>query len=214
MVNFTVSLPEELKAEMDKFPDINWSEQIRKNIQSFLLYKRNQFPPLEFELAELFFTYANDLMQPLMVICLKVTKKMLDSQLIIDRMLFTVKFVKEHFIPHGEDYRVVEAREKKALQGIFRENLLQYTYIIKSDSDVKIPLSPPVDLFRRLNVKMQATFWVDISLTAYVQGFEHPAIKNLSIKVPIDEWKSQANSVLSSYDSDWNQGQISQNSVK
>jgi hypothetical protein len=206
MVNFTVSLPEELKAEMDKFPDVNWSELTRKSIQNYLRNKSHIFSPLEFELTDVRFTYSHDLMQPLMVVYLKVTKNSLDSQLTIDRMLFTVKFVKEHFVPHGEDYRTVKAKENEALKGAFADSLLYHTHIIKSEDDLEIPLSLPIAVLRRVRDKIQATFWIDITMTAYVQGFEHSPSKNLSIKVPIDEWQTQLNSVLSNYDADWNQG--------
>jgi len=33
MVNMTLAVPEELKKQMDKFPEINWSEVARKAIQ-------------------------------------------------------------------------------------------------------------------------------------------------------------------------------------
>ena len=204
MVNFTVSIPEDLKAEMDKFPDVNWSELTRKSIQNYLQNRKNMFPPLEFDLKEVHFAYSHDLMQPSMSVSLKVTKSS-DSQLIIDRMLFTVKFVKEHFIPHGEDYKVVEARERRALVGVFKESLLNYDYIIKSVSDVQVHLSPRIDLLRHLNDNIKSTFWVDAFLMAYVQGFEQPAIKNLSIKIPIDEWKNDVMALLNNYDVDWNQ---------
>jgi hypothetical protein len=210
MVNFTVSLPEELKAEMDKFPDVNWSELTRKSIQNYLRNKSHVFSPLEFELTRVRFAFSHELLQPIMVVYLKVKKNSLDTQLIIDRMLFTVKFVKEHFVPHGEDDSVVRARENEALKGAFKEGVLDYTYIIKSEDDLKIPLPLPIAVLRRVNDKMQATFWVDITITAYVQGFEHSPSKSLSIKVPIDEWKTQVNSVLSNYDANWNRGQPTQ----
>jgi hypothetical protein len=204
-VNFTVSIPEELKTEMEKYPDVNWSNLIRKNIQNYLQNRRNTFPPLEFELKEVHLAYSNELMQPLMILDLKVAKS-LDSQIIIDRISFNVKFVKEHFVQHGEDYLVVAARDKKALAGVFKEVLLDYLHIIKSVSDVKMSLSPSVDMLRRLNDNIHASFWVDISITAYAQGFEYPAIKNLTIKVPIDEWKNELTNALNSYDKDWIQG--------
>jgi hypothetical protein len=119
-------------------------------------------------------------------------------------MLFTVKFVKEHFIPHGEDYRIIEAREKNALQGVFKESSLDYRSLCSGVSNMDIRLSPPVEILRRLNDKMQATFWIDISLWTYIQGFENPAIKNLSVKVPIDEWKNEVRVALIMYDADWN----------
>jgi hypothetical protein len=37
MVNITLSIPEELKKEMDKFPEINWSEIARGAIKTRLI---------------------------------------------------------------------------------------------------------------------------------------------------------------------------------
>lgn len=207
MVNFTVSIPEELKAEMDKFPDVNWSELFRKSIQNYLRNKSHVFSPLGFELTDVRITYSHDLMQPLMLVYLKVTKNSLDSQLIIDRMLFTVKFVTEHFVPHGEDYRYVQARENKALKGVFTDSVLYQEHIIKSEYDLEIPLSVPIAVLRRVSEKMQATFCIDITITAYVQGFEHSPSKNLSKEIPIDKWKNQVETTLNSYDADWNHTQ-------
>lgn len=36
MVSLTLSVPEEMKKEMDKFPEINWSEIARQTIQKRL----------------------------------------------------------------------------------------------------------------------------------------------------------------------------------
>jgi hypothetical protein len=204
VVNFTVSMPEDLKAEMDKFPDVNWSELTRKNIQNYLQNRKNTFPPLEFALKEVHFTYLDNLMQPSMSVKLEVNNK-LDSQLIIDRMLFTVKFVKEHFNPSGEDFKIAEAKEKSSLQGVFKDSSLDYRSLCSGISNINIRLSPPVEVLRRLSDKMQASFWTDISLMAYIQGFENPAIKNLSVKIPIDEWKNEVRESLNNYDSNWSQ---------
>lgn len=203
MVNFTVAIPEGLKAEMDKFPDVNWSELTRKSIQNYLQNKNRVFPPLEFELKEVHFTYIPELMRPSMLVNLKVTKKSLDSQLVIDRMLFAIQFVKEHFVPHGEDYTAVAARERRARKGAFKESWLKHIYLIKDAADITIHLYPPVEILQCLSEKLQASFWIDISIEAYVKDFEHSVTKNLSVKVPIDEWQTQVKNALNSYVRDW-----------
>lgn len=208
MVNFTLSIPEDLKKEMDKYPDVNWSELTRKSILNYIQNRDKTFPPIEFQLKEVHFAYAEDLMQPLMTVILKVSKKSSETQLIIDRMLVTVKFLTEHFVPHGEECKVIMAKEKEALKGVFKENLLDYRYIIKDVyDDFQITLAPPSDLLRRLSDKIQATFWIDIAIGVFIQGFEYSTTQNLSIKVPIDEWKKQVTSILNNYDADWKSSQ-------
>lgn len=45
MVNITLSVPEELKAEMEKFPEINWSVIVRTALKRrvLLLQQLNEF---------------------------------------------------------------------------------------------------------------------------------------------------------------------------
>ena len=45
MVNITLSVPEELKKEMDKFPEMNWSEIARASIKQrvIMLNKFREF---------------------------------------------------------------------------------------------------------------------------------------------------------------------------
>lgn len=189
MVNFTVSIPEDLKAEMDKFPDVNWSELTRKSIQIYLENRKNPFPPLEFEIKGAHISYEHDLMRPSMSLSLKAMNK-LDSELIIDRILFKVEFDKEY------------GRQK--LEGAFTGKSLEYEPILPNESKIVIRFYPQVDMLRRLSDKMEATFWVYVTLTVYVQGFRSPQIKVVSIKVPIDEWKNEVKTALNSYDADWN----------
>jgi hypothetical protein len=194
-VNFTVLIPDELKAKMDKYPDVNWSEVTRKSIQSYVTNRDNPFPPLEFELKELHFLHDSDLMQPLMRCDFKVTNKNPDTELIIDRMLFTVKFLAEHYVNYGEEYNVAQARKIAALKGVFTENLLEINGP-RGTHD----LSPPIELLRRLSEKMKATFFVDIDIAVYVQGYRNQAPQHTSIKVPIDEWNTEIEHVLRDYD--------------
>lgn len=189
MVNFTVVIPEDLKAEMDKFTDVNWSELTRKSIQMYIQNRKNWFPPLEFELKELHVGYEHDLKRPSMSLSLKATNK-LDSELIIDRILFKVEFDKE------------QGRGK--LEGAFADQSFEYRRILSGESKIEIFFYPQVDMLQRLSDKMEATFWVYVTLTVYAQGFVSPQIKVVPIKVPIDEWKTEVKNALNSYDADWN----------
>lgn len=191
MVNFTVSIPEDLKAEMDKFPDVNWSELTRKSIQIYLQSKKNPFPSLEFEMKEAHIGYEHDLKRPSMSLSLKVTNKF-DSELVIDRILFKVEFDKEY------------GRGK--LEGAFTGQFLEYQSVRgQGESNIKITFYPEVDMLRRLSEKLEATFWVYVTLTVFVQGFMWPQIKVVPTKVPIDEWKNEVRAALNIYDADWNQ---------
>ena len=189
MVNFTVSIPEDLKAEMDKFPEVNWSNLTRKSIQEYLSNRNSWYPPVEFEIEEMHLRYDNDLMKPSLSLSLKSTSK-LDYQLVVDRILYKIEFDKEY------------GRGK--LQGAFSEQSLGYQLISTSGSKITLSFYPEITMLRRLRDKLDATFWVYVTLQAYVQGFTSPNTNVLSIKVPIDEWKTQVEAVLDRYSSDWN----------
>jgi len=194
VVNFTVTIPEDLKAEMDKLPDVNWSDLTRKSIQIYLKGKKNPFPPLEFEIKEMHIDYDDDLKTPLMSLSLNAMNKF-DSELVIDRILFKVEFDKEY------------GRSK--LEGAFTGQFLEYLSVRgQGESNIKITFYPEVDMLRLLSEKLESTFWVYVSLSVFVQGFVCPQIKVVPTKVPIDEWKNEVRASLNKYDEDWNKARI------
>jgi hypothetical protein len=191
MVNFTVSISEELKNEMDKFPNVNWSELTRKAIQSYLQIKKNPQPSIDFIIHSTKIVYDNKVNRPMMSFSLRALNK-LDSDFIIDRILFMVEFDKEY------------GRGKT--QGAFVSQSLDYQKVSAGEKESKISLSfyPDIDMLRKLNNLLQSTFWIYVILTVYVKGFESPQIKVPTIKVPIDEWKNEVTRALDSYDNYWN----------
>lgn len=189
MVNFTVSLPEDLKAEMEKYPDVNWSEFTRKSIQSYLVSRKNPFPSLEFEMTGLNVSYDSDLMKPVMSLLLSANNNS-DIEIVLDRMLFKVEFDKEH------------GRAK--LMGAFNGQFLEYQSVRGQEIiNFKISFYPKIDMLKRLSEKLESTFWVYATLTVFAQGFGAPLTKVVNTKVPIDEWKKQVTSTLNNYDADW-----------
>lgn len=191
MVNLTVSIPEKLKEEMDKFSNVNWSELTRKAIQSYLKNRTASYPPIDFTIDGMSITYDDIINQPKIFFRLKTINK-LDSQLIIDRILFTVEFDKEF------------GRNKR--QGAFNDQSLEYQKILSAENNTTIYLSsfPNAELLRKLSKILQSTFWIYVTLHVYVKGFDNPQIKVPYIKVAIDEWKNQITYVLNKFDSYWN----------
>lgn len=191
LVNLTVSLPEKLKEEMDKFSDVNWSELTRKAIQSYLKNRTASYPPIDLTIDGMSITYDDIINQPKISFRLKAVNK-LDAQLIIDRILFKVEFDKEF------------GRSKR--QGAFNGQSLEYQKVLSAENNTTIHLSsyPNVDLLRKLSKVLHSTFWIYVTLYVYVEGFDNPKIEVPYIKVPIDEWKNQITYVLNNFDSYWN----------
>jgi hypothetical protein len=93
---------------------------------------------------------------------------------------------------------------RSTLQCSFHGQFLDYQRIA-NESNFGLIVYPEINMLKRLNDKLNATFWVYVPLRAYVQSYVEPKIEVPWIKFPIDEWKNQVKSVLSSFDTDWNQ---------
>lgn len=186
MVNVTVSVSDDLKAEMDKYPNVNWSEVTRKAFQTYIQNLKKSYPPLEVEIKGVRIGYDKALMKPLMILHLNITNK-LGSKIVIDRMLFRVEFCKEY--------------SRAQLQGAFQLESLKF-HPISEETTVRVILYPDVNMLRRLRDKMNKTFWLYIVTEIYVQGFDSPEIKVPYIKIPIDEWKEQVEEALDSPNED------------
>ena len=190
MVNFTVTIPEELKAEMDRYPEVNWSEVTRKSIQTYLQARQNPVPQLEFEMREAHVNWNPFLAKPNVYVNLRATNK-LAADLVIDRVLYEIVFLKSF---HDRQAR-----------GGFEGQFLQYRKLQPDKpSDIQLTFYPDVELLRRLTEKMESTFGLQADLTVFVQGFTNPYITQVFAKVPIDEWKYEVESALNCHEGHWN----------
>lgn len=190
MVNFTVTIPEELKAEMDQYPEVNWSEMIRKSIQTYLQARQNPVPQLEFEMREAHVNWNPFLARPNVNLLFRATNK-LAADLVIDRIVYNIVFLKS-----------IHEREAR---GGFEGQFLQYRKLQPhKPSDIQLAFYPDVDLLQRLTEKMESTFGLQADLTVFVQGFTNPYVTQVFTKVPIDEWKNEAKSALNNYERSWN----------
>jgi hypothetical protein len=220
MVNLTVSISDDLKAEMDKYSDVNWSEVTRKCLLNYIQNKKSPRDPLEFTSEEVHFSFSEYLRQPSMGIRLRVTNKM-DSNLVIDRMFFTVEFLALKF-EHATRENVLKAeQEAPSLGGVaygarvvlatFQDSWLKpeliWNRVPTENSRVttlNIRLFPPVEMLRLLRDKIKATFSLDFSLEAYIPSLvdsENGATwgclgKRFEKLIPIDYWREEISSTL------------------
>jgi hypothetical protein len=189
MVNFTVSISEELKTEMDKYPEVNWSEVIRKSIQTYLQTRQNPVPQLEFGISEAHVAWNWFLARPSVSVNLKATNK-LTTDLVLDRILYTIGFL---------------TSQNREARGGFEGQFLQYCQLKPNEpADIQLTFYPNTELLRRLTDKMESTFVLQADLIVLVQGFTNPYRAQVFSKVPIDEWKNEAKSALDEYERHWN----------
>jgi hypothetical protein len=183
MVNITVSIPDELKAEIDKHPEVNLSEIVRRYLKAY--FQKSEGPPLEnFALTNVEVLGFGK--KPTIRLTVQVVNK-LDSDLIIDRVLFTVWFngnVKGDFDGQHFKYELVRAN---------------------SSTSFDIYFYADVDMLRYLSNNLKETFEVQMYLDAYVQGFPYAVhLGNKQVapryRFPIDIWHRQVTAALDSYD--------------
>jgi hypothetical protein len=190
MVNFTVTMSEELKAEMDRYPEVNWSEVFRKSIQTYLQIRQNPVPQLEFEMREAHVSWNPFLARPFVYVNLKATNRMM-ADLVIDRILYDIVFLKSF--------------HERTARGGFEGQFLEYRKLQPDKpADIQVAFYPDVDLLRRLTDMMESTFGLQADLTVFVQGFTNPYHIQVFIKVPIDEWKNEVKSALDNNKWHWN----------
>jgi len=183
MVNFTVTIPEDLKGEMDRYQEVNWSEVFRKSVQSYIQARKNPKPSLDFECRDVFLNSNWALSKPDVLFQLLV-KNMMDVDVILDRILMDTRF-----------YDSTEASD--CVGGFECKYLEPHQIPANSSLQISVRCHPDEEFVRMFSDYIENTFVVDMSITAYVQGFVNPSIKpNLQVKVPFDEWKKQAKFAL------------------
>jgi len=188
VVNFTVTVSEELKAEMDRYPEVNWSEVFRKNIQSYMQARQNPTPQLDFEMKEAHVSWNWLLGQPRISVFVRIINR-LTADVLLDRILFSV---------------AVLTSTTREGRGGFEGQYLQYRQLLAGKStDIELTLHPNADFLQRLTNKLESTFILQLDLIACVEGYPNPCVKQILGKVPIDEWKNEIETALESFDRHW-----------
>jgi len=184
MVNITLTVPEDLKAEMDKYQEVNWSDVFRRGIQSYIQLRQNPVPNLDCELkaVRMSSTWASSV--PVLLVFLSV-KNQMTTDIVVDRILMDLVFYEPPY-------------QSEVLGGLHCQ-YFQFRHIPANSSSVFEIEGYPDERFIELFTKsIQKTFTVEaLTVSTYVQGFVNPKIASkLQIRIPFDEWKEQAESAL------------------
>jgi hypothetical protein len=195
-VNFTVSIPEEIKNEMEKFQEVNWSNIVRKSIQTYLQARQNPVPLIDFDARDVHVCFQG--WRPYVYAIVNATNK-LPNDVIIDRILFRMEVIKQHNTFGSNESTSFESA---GFEGYF----LEYRLLKPGEpSPIQLLVHPSVEFLRRVTESLSSTFILDITLKVFVQGFTNPInTSKIMTKVPIDEWKREVEGVLSSYCRNWN----------
>ena len=170
MVNVTISVPEALKSRMEAHPDVNWSKVCREAIDTYIRMLENPIPDIKVELREVRFGYAKG--KPGLLLDLSFKNEM-NTQLVLDRMLFKVDF-----IPSPATTLSVGSGVEMNKRNIPMGKWVTIPFV-EIDPDVIL----------RLDVQLDRTFQCAAHIKAFFEGFKEAYITSHVIKVPIDEWQ-------------------------
>lgn len=182
MPNVTISVPDELKSEMDKYPEVSWSEVSRKAFTQYISERKNPTPNFESSIEDPDLDIYHESGYPAFKITMRIHNKM-DSDVLIDRVIFKVRF---HAAKTGHTYSV-------------GTNYDLYKMKVGSNStggkQIFLPL--PKEKIAKLEKAFQETFQCQIDCWVYADGFTNPYHSTLTAKIPIDEWAEFVKGVYS-----------------
>lgn len=180
MANVTISVPDQMKAEMDTLSEVNWSEICRKAISQYIAQRKNPTPNIELDLRSTrLYHLSFDTGYPTLQVELKIHNKM-ESDITVDRIIFSANFAREsRYLAVGSGYYL----HKKAVDS-------------NSSQTVIISLILHKEVIESLKSEFTSTFNCDIQCVVYVEDFKNPYNQKLTTQIPIDVWKSVVEKVL------------------
>ncbi len=183
MPNVTISVPEKLKIEMDKIPEVRWSEICRDAISRYIAQRKNPTPRIELELRNATLTHSDIRTgYPTLAMSLRIHNKM-DSEITVDRIIVSDAV----FIPPGggHSYGIGTAYD------LHKRNINPHAV-----GGAMVFLTLPKDKIDDLKDAFDSTFDWRASGTVYVEGFKNEYRTDMHARIPIDDWKSVVKKVL------------------
>ena len=178
--NITISVSEELRAEMDKLSEVNWSDICRKAISQYIAQRKNPNPRIELELRDARLTHKSfETGYPTLSLTIKVFNRT-DSEIIVDRIL-----CKARFRNYDTHYAIGIANDLNR-RGIGHN--------MTGHSSIHLVLSK--EKIQQLKDVFDSTFYCDVSCIVYVDGFKNPHHQEIKTRIPIDDWRNVVEKVL------------------
>lgn len=173
MPNFTITIPDSLKTEMENLSEVNWSEVCRNAISQYIAHRKNPTPKIELSLDRTSLEHEHlQTGYPTLTIRLKIHNNM-DSEIMVDRIIVNIKlFENSRTIPIGYAYDL----NKKTINS-------------HSTTHAPIYLALPKEKIEDLASTFTSTFHSEIRCVVYVEGFRNYYQQDLTTRIPIDDWK-------------------------
>jgi hypothetical protein len=175
MPNVTITVPEELKNEMDKFGEVSWSEICRNAISLYISQRKDPTPKIELDIRNSWLNdYDFDTGYPTLTVDIRIQNRM-NSEITVDRILATAKSSAE-----GGQWAV------------FGQANDLHRRIISSNSvgGATVRLALPIEKLRELQNKFKSTFNCIFNFIVFVDGFKNPYSQDLTTQIAIDIWNT------------------------
>jgi len=173
MPNVTISVPEALKSEMDGLSEVSWSRICREAISQYIAQRKNPTPNIELDLENARLQHKfHQSGYPVLSISLRIHNKM-EFEILIDRIQLNVVFWKEN-----RGFNV-------GLRYELYKNLIPPTSTISRQTFIQLPK----EKIEELQQEFDSTFNCSIRCLVFVDGFKQPYNRELTTRIPIDEWQ-------------------------
>ena len=173
MPNVTITVSEELKAQMDNYSEVSWSEICRNAISQYISQRENPTPKIELDArVSNLIAYNYTTGYPTLTIDLRIQNK-LNVEIAVDRILATAK-------TFANDGRTV----------VLGQAYFLYRAIIGSNSRViaTIDFTFPKEKLEEFQGKFTHTFDCYINCVIFVDGFKERYSQDVPFQIPIDVW--------------------------
>lgn len=181
MPNVTISVPEKLKAEMDKLPEVSWSEICRKAITRYVNERKNPTPAMDVDIRDVRLDAYHESGYPTLTATLRIHNKM-NSDVTVDRILANVKF----WAPRsGNQYHVGSSFD-----------LNRRVILASSVGGAQLFLPMFEEKIKKLAGEFTETFPCIIHCIVIADGFRNPYKQDVRTEIPIDRWKEFTKTTL------------------
>ena len=184
MPNVTISVTDELRAEMERLSEVNWSEVCRNAISQYIAERKNPTPAIELDLRDVRLDMYHASGYPTLTATLRIHNKM-NTDVIIDRTLFDVRFLEPR---SADEYRIGSSFDLSRR-------------IVGSNSIGQAQLFLPIfkEKIKSLEGKLASTFRCIIRCIVIADGFKSPYNQDVKTEIPIDKWKEFTKKALETH---------------
>jgi hypothetical protein len=180
MPNVTISIPEDLKNEMDALTEVNWSEICRGAISLYITQRKNPIPQIELSI----YNYRMDAHDfetgyPTLTLDLRIFNKM-NTEILVDRVLCSLTFRgRDRIFPIGNAC-----------------DLHRKWILANGVGGATIRLVLLKEKLIELKDNFQSTFNCEIRCSVIVENFWNEFTGEVSTKIPIDLWNETVTEAL------------------